>query len=57
MTQEEIAKHLGVSQQAVSKWYSGKSLPSPVTLAALSKLLGKDMEALLKEFLKYRVKN
>lgn len=56
MTQQEIAKRLGVKQQAVSKWYNGQSLPSPVNLAALSKLLGKDMETLLKEFLKKQQK-
>jgi transcriptional regulator with XRE-family HTH domain len=54
MTQYRIAKELGVSEQAVSKWYTGKSLPSPQNLAALSRLLGKDMETLLNELLKCR---
>ena len=52
MTQYEIAKRLKVSEQAVSKWYSGKSLPSPVHLLALAHLLGTDVESLLKAFLK-----
>ena len=52
MTHYEIAKRLGVSKQAVSKWYKGKSLPSPVHLVALSKLVGKDVETVLKEFLR-----
>ena len=52
MTQYEIAKRLGVSEQAVSKWYNGKSLPSQLNLVALAKLLDKDVETLLKEFLK-----
>jgi transcriptional regulator with XRE-family HTH domain len=57
MTQEEIAERLGISQQAVSKWYKGKGLPNPVHLVALSKLLNIDVETLLKEFLKLREHN
>lgn len=52
MTQYEIAKKLGISEAAVSKWYLGKSLPKGANLVALSKLLGKPVETLLKEFLK-----
>lgn len=54
MTQYEIAKRLGISEQAVSKWYTGQSLPSTANLIALSKLLGKDMETLIKNFTKLR---
>jgi len=54
MTKYEIAKRLGVSPQAVSKWYNGTSLPRPVHLLKLSKLVGKDVELLLKELLKKR---
>ena len=57
MTQYKIAKSLGVSVQAVSLWYNGKTLPSPVHLVALSKLLGKDVETLLNDFLKLQKKN
>ncbi len=57
MTQYEIAKRLGVSEAAVSKWFKGKSLPSTKNLLALSKLLGHDMEALLKEFEKKNISN
>jgi tellurite methyltransferase len=57
MTQYEIAKRLGISEQAVSKWYNGKSLPSPVNLVALAKLLGRDIESLLKEFQKKKRAN
>ena len=52
MTQYKIAKQLGVSVQAVSQWYTGKTMPSPAHLMALSKLLDKSVETLLKEFLK-----
>jgi len=56
MTQYEIAKRLGVSEQAVSKWFSGKTLPSTKNLIALSKLLNKDVETVLKEFSRKRNK-
>lgn len=56
MTQYEIAKRLGISEAAVSKWYQGKSLPNGANLVALSKLLGKDIETLLKEFMKKKGK-
>jgi len=52
MTQYEIAKRLGVTEQAVSKWYTGKNLPSTKNLVVLSKLLGKDVETLLNELSK-----
>lgn len=54
VTKYEIAKKLGVSHQAVYKWFSGQALPSTANLIALSKLLGKDMETLLKDFSKRR---
>jgi transcriptional regulator with XRE-family HTH domain len=57
MTQEEIAEHLGITQQAVSKWFQGKGLPSQIHLVALSKLLQKDVETLLEEFLQMQEKN
>jgi transcriptional regulator with XRE-family HTH domain len=52
MTQYEIAKKLGVSTAAVSKWYSGKSLPSTKHLIALSELLNISIETLYREFQK-----
>jgi len=56
MTQNEIAKRLNVSEAAVSKWYNGKGHPSVANLVTLSKLLGKDIEAVLKEFQKKKGK-
>ena len=49
MTQEFVAEALGVSRQAVSKWESGASDPSPANLIALAKLFGTTPEELLKE--------
>ncbi len=52
MTHYRIAKSLGVSQQAVSQWYTGKTFPSAKNLLALSRLLNKSPEVLLTEFSK-----
>ena len=49
MTQYQIAKRLGVSEMAVSKWFTGKSKPRVANLVALSRLLGKDVTSMLKE--------
>ena len=47
--QEELAKYVGVSTQAVSKWESGASDPSTTNLMALAKLFGVTAEEILKE--------
>ena len=47
MTQEFVAKHLGVSRQAVSKWENGTSDPSTSNLLALAKLYKTDPQELL----------
>lgn len=39
-TQTEIAKAVGVSQMAVSKWLSGKTFPSRRTAQKIAKVLG-----------------
>ena len=49
MTQEFVAKAIGVSRQAVSKWESGTSDPSTSNLLALAKLYGVSAEDLLRE--------
>ena len=47
LTQEQLAEHLGVSRQAVSKWEQGLSEPSTANLLALAKLYGISVDALL----------
>lgn len=47
MTQEELANHLGVSSQAVSKWENDASCPDISLLAQLSKVLGVTTDELL----------
>lgn len=47
LTQEDIAKHLGVKQPTVSTWESGLFEPSIENLIKLSDLLGCDMNELL----------
>ena len=46
--QEELARFVGVSVQAVSKWENGTSDPNTSNLIALAKLYGTSAEELLK---------
>nr|WP_243001327.1 helix-turn-helix transcriptional regulator [Faecalibacterium sp. OF04-11AC] len=39
MSQAELASKLGVTQQAVGKWESGKSSPDPTTVARIAEIL------------------
>ena len=47
MTQSELAKRLGVSVQAVSKWETDKGAPDLSLLVPLSRLLGMSVDLLL----------
>ena len=47
LTQEELAKQLGISSQAVSKWEKDISCPDIMILPTLAKILGVSIEALL----------
>ena len=38
MSQAELASKLGVTQQAVGKWESGKSSPDPTTVARIAEI-------------------
>jgi transcriptional regulator with XRE-family HTH domain len=40
--QDDIARHVGVSQQTVSRWEQGHALPRPRRVLALAKLLDLD---------------
>lgn len=44
MTQDQLAKRLGVSQQAVSNWEEGKAMPRGKRLRELSALFGKNSQ-------------
>ena len=46
-TQEEIAEHLGITAQAVSKWENDTSCPDISLLPALAEMLGTTVDALL----------
>lgn len=46
LSQEQLAEHLGVSRQAVSKWESGGTYPETEKVIALTKLFGCSMDAL-----------
>ncbi len=47
MTQEELAKRIGVTNQAVSKWESGKCCPDIELLPKLASLLGTSIDELM----------
>lgn len=46
LTQEQVAKHLGVSTPAVNKWESGSNYPDITLLPALARLLKIDLNTL-----------
>ena len=46
-SQKVLAARLGVSQQAVGKWETGRSSPDPATLARLAALLESSVDSLL----------
>ncbi len=49
LTQEGLAKRLGVSQQAVTKWETGESRPRAEKLPEIARLLGCSVDDLFKE--------
>ncbi len=46
-SQTELSRLLGVTQQAVGKWETGRSTPDPQTVAHLAEILGTTADALL----------
>ena len=46
ISQVQLAKHLGVSRQAVSKWETGQSLPDSQNMILLAEVLKTDVEYL-----------
>lgn len=46
-SQKSLSAQLGVSQQAVGKWETGRSSPDPDTLARLAALLGTSIDDLM----------
>ena len=47
LTQEEMARWLGVTAPAVNKWENGNSFPDITLLAPISRLLGVSLDTLL----------
>ena len=47
LSQAELSRQLGVTQQAVGKWETGRSTPDPVTVARLAELLDTTTDVLL----------
>jgi transcriptional regulator with XRE-family HTH domain len=46
-TQEELAQHLGVSYQAVSKWETGAAYPDITLLPAIAQYFGESVDTIL----------
>lgn len=49
LTQEELARRLYITRQAVSKWETGRTYPDVQSLIILSGLFGVSIDALVKE--------
>lgn len=47
MTQAEVAKHMGVTDAAVSMWETGKTAPRAALLPKIAALYGCTIDALL----------
>ena len=47
MTQEEMAKRLGVTAPAVNKWENGNSYPDIMLLAPIARLLDISLDTLM----------
>ena len=47
LTQEQVARYLGVTAPAVNKWEKGISYPDITLLPPLARLLGTDLNTLL----------
>lgn len=47
ISQAEVSRRLGVTQQAVGKWETGRSTPDPGTIARLAEILDTTADALL----------
>lgn len=47
MTQEELAKAVGVSRSTVTMWETGKSVPRPAILKELAAMFGCTIDELL----------
>jgi transcriptional regulator with XRE-family HTH domain len=50
MNKYKIARKLGISHQAVYKWFNGQSFPSTKNLIKLSEVTGKTIEEVISLF-------
>ncbi len=49
LSQEQLAEHLGVSRQAISKWESGASMPESDKLIAICNYFGVSLDYLMRD--------
>lgn len=52
ISQEELAKKIHITPQAISKWETGKSLPDSLTLKLLSEIFNISIDELMSENMK-----
>ena len=51
MSQEQLAEHLGVTRQSVSKWESGTALPELAKIITLSEIFQVSVDYLVKDYI------
>jgi transcriptional regulator with XRE-family HTH domain len=49
LSQEQLAEHLGVSRQAISKWETGQSIPENEKILAISDYFDVSLDYLMKD--------
>lgn len=49
LTQQQFSQQVNISQQAIAKWETGKSMPRADKLPVLAKVLGCSVDQLLAE--------
>ncbi|NLO86904.1 MAG: helix-turn-helix transcriptional regulator [Clostridiales bacterium] len=49
LSQEQLAEHLGVSRQAISKWETGQSIPENEKILAISNYFNVSLDYLMKD--------
>ena len=53
-TQDDLAKELGISRQAISKWETGMTIPDLEVLLKISKLYGITINDILEPKIQYQ---
>jgi len=57
LSQEELAKVINVTQQTLSSWETGRTLPKPHQMQHLEDILGEKKEVIFYEDFNYKTKS